>query len=171
MTDDLATAENWIVGQCGRVEEQPERTAIEGEPEPVSEDDACWLPVLTADDHLLVRQYMVAHTYPQGAIESVDEWPSSEIRHLLTNARAWKAAEAQRAAERAESERHLNEWDERHTRTRAMLEQIRRDQARAIVARDRDQCLIVLTAREAHRSAAGNHTQGNYGLDLERHVR
>jgi hypothetical protein len=77
------------------------------------DDDEAWSPPLTTDDRLLVRDYMLAGTYPPSAVESVGEWPISELRHLLANARGWKAAEAQRAADHAESSRQLEELGQR----------------------------------------------------------
>jgi len=136
-----------------------------------AEDEAAWLPALTTDDRLLVREYMCTGNYPRSAVESIDEWPMGELRHLLANARIWKVAEAQRAADRIDSDRRLKELDERSAESRAILERIYRDQATALLARDADKSLILLTAREARRSASGNHLDGNPGLELERHLR
>lgn len=155
-----------------RAEPDPIDYAAAEDQEPSANDgNEAWLPVLNEDICGLVREYMLANRYPAAAADSLDEWPVSELRHLLEAARAWKVREAQRAAERAESEQQLQELATRRLQNRATLERLYSQQADSLVARDQDKSIILLSAREARRSRTGNYLPGNQGLDLERHIR
>lgn len=166
------TAAAWLHGPLILDDDDASAAVLEEDTgEGGAEDEAPWLPALTTDDRLLVREYMLAANYPRSAVESIDEWPAGELRHLLANARTWRVHEAQRVADRIDSDRQLKELDQRRADSHATLERIYRDQATSLMARDADKSLILLTAREARRSASGNHVDGNPGLELERHLR
>jgi hypothetical protein len=173
MAGDSAASE-WLHGAFDPEDDRPSAAVLEeklGEGGTEDDDDAGWLPLLTPEDRSLVRDYMHARNFPRSAVESLGKWPTGELRHLLANARIWKVAEAQRAADRAESAQLLKELGQRRAENRAVLERISRDQATALLARDADKSLILLSAREARRCPSGNHIDGNPGVDLERHLR
>ena len=173
MAGDSAASE-WLHGAFEPEDDRPSAAVLEEKPgEGRTEDDDGdgWLPLLTPEDCSLVREYMQARNFPTIAVESLGEWPTGELRHLLANARIWKVAEAQRVAERAESDQLLKELGQRRAENRAVLERLSRDQATALLARDADKSLILLSAREARRTPSGNHVDGNPGVDLERQLR
>ena len=170
MAGDSAASE-WLHGAFEPEDDRPSAAVLEEKPgEGRTEDDDGdgWLPLLTPEDCSLVREYMQARNFPTIAVESLGEWPTGELRHLLANARIWKVAEAQRVAERAESDQLLKELGQRRAENRAVLERLSRDQATALLARDADKSLILLSAREARRTPSGDHVDGNPGVDLER---
>jgi hypothetical protein len=172
MESDQAVAE-WLGDRLQSADDEqvaPRLRADDGRDATVDEDPP-WLPILTTDDRSLVHEYMVAARYPRSAADSLDEWPPGELRHLLVNARNWKACVAQRAADHAAAQRQQKELDERRTENRALIERVNRDLSAAILPRERDKSLIVLTAREARRSTTGNHLRGNPGIEFERHLR
>ena len=97
--DDIAA--EWLHGPLILDDDDASAAVLEEDTgEGGAEDEAVWLPALTTDDRLLVREYMVAANYPRSAVESIDEWPTGELRHLLASARTWRVHEAQRAADR-----------------------------------------------------------------------
>ena len=114
---------------------------------------------------------MQARNFPTIAVESLGEWPTGELRHLLANARIWKELRPSELPSAQSQTSCSRNSASAAPRTVPVLERLSRDQATALLARDADKSLILLSAREARRTPSGNHIDGNPGVDLERHLR
>jgi len=165
-------ANEWLHA-CARLDSDlADDTVVDDDEGPSSgDDDTPWLPVLEAEDRALVRQYMLANRCPEAGAQSIDDWPVSELGHLLVAARLWKVP--RRNALPSEPSSTTNSMSSKpgvlRTRGRAGSP-VPRPGAGPAGARPGQQHMV-LTGREARRSRTGNHLQGNPGLDVERHIR